>query len=115
MNRKALAILFVAAGLYAGCVARSGRTIVEPAANLTAPQQLGERMYMAHCNQCHPSGLAGLGPALNNKPLPGFMIKMQVRKGMGAMPPFDQAKIPDDSLVAIVDYLERIRGTTRPK
>ncbi|WDT80226.1 MAG: cytochrome c [Candidatus Manganitrophus sp.] len=50
----------------------------------------GETIFMHACNQCHPKGEAGLGPALNNKPLPAFMIRFQVRHGLGAMPAFSK-------------------------
>ena len=38
-------------------------------------------------------GEAGLGPEINDKPLPGFLIKFQVRHGMGTMPSFKKDRI----------------------
>ena len=70
---------------------------------------LGRQVFMAHCYQCHPSGTAGLGPALNDKPLPGFAIKTQVRQGFGAMPAFSEEMISDDQLDALVSYLVALR------
>jgi mono/diheme cytochrome c family protein len=53
--------------------------------------------------------MAGLGPALNNKPLPGFAIRYQIRNGMGAMPAFDEEKISDKEAKNIVAYLKALR------
>ena len=61
---------------------------------------------MTSCHQCHPGGKAGLGPAINNKPLPGFMIKLQSRAGVGAMPGFSSSELSDEELNAIVAYLK---------
>jgi mono/diheme cytochrome c family protein len=69
----------------------------------------GQRAFMAHCHQCHPGGRAGLGPAINNKPLPGFMIKLQSRIGLGAMPGFSSAELSDEDLDMIVVYLKALR------
>jgi mono/diheme cytochrome c family protein len=70
---------------------------------------MGERVFMAQCQQCHPGGAAGLGPAINNKPLPAFLIRYQVRRGLGAMPEFDEAVISDADLDALVAYLQELR------
>ena len=64
---------------------------------------------MTHCYQCHPGGAAGLGPGLNDKPLPGFAIKTQVRRGLGAMPAFSPEKISDSDLDNLVAYLVTLR------
>jgi len=64
---------------------------------------------MKHCNQCHPGGEGGVGPALNNKPLPGFLIKFQVRRGMGAMPAFSSQVISDAQLDSLASYLKELR------
>jgi mono/diheme cytochrome c family protein len=64
---------------------------------------------MKLCNQCHPGGDAGLAPALNNKPAPAAAIKLQVRKGLGRMPAFDQQVIDDNALDALVSYMLTIR------
>ena len=69
----------------------------------------GEEVFMHRCNQCHPRGEAGLGPALNNKPLPGFMIKFQVRHGFGAMPAFSDKELSDSDLNNVVAYLKVLR------
>jgi mono/diheme cytochrome c family protein len=70
---------------------------------------LGRSAFMAHCHQCHPTGEAGLGPGINDKPLPGFLIRMQARQGIGAMPAFGEDVISDEELNAIVRYLQALR------
>jgi mono/diheme cytochrome c family protein len=71
---------------------------------------LGQKVFMTHCYQCHPGGSGGLGPAINDKPLPENLIKLQVRQGLGAMPAFDQRRIPDEELDAIPAYLKALRA-----
>ena len=64
---------------------------------------------MAHCHQCHPGGAAGLAPSINDKPLPGFLMRFQVRHGLGAMPSFDEQVIPEPELDALIAYLLELR------
>ena len=89
--------------------ARRGEPLVGPIALTTPAEMHGEKVFMAHCSFCHPKGETGLGPAINDKPLPGFLIKTQVRSGLGAMPAFSRADISPDDLDAIVAYLMAIR------
>jgi mono/diheme cytochrome c family protein len=73
---------------------------------LTADQQRGQVLFHKFCHQCHPHGDAGLGPAINDKPAPLAVIRLQVRAGLGAMPAFPGALLPDrdlDELLAFVD------------
>lgn len=76
----------------------------------TAELQLGQRVFARYCHQCHPGGAGGLGPALNNKPLPGWLIKFQVRNGLGAMPAFPSRVLPGEELNAMVRYLKWLRA-----
>ena len=48
----------------------------------------GSELFAHFCNRCHPGGMKGRGPALITKPLPGFLIKTQVRMGFGGMTAF---------------------------
>jgi mono/diheme cytochrome c family protein len=67
----------------------------------------GEASFSKHCSRCHPAGEAGLGPALNDKKLvPTFLIKFQIRNGLGAMPSFSRETIPSDELDALVKYIK---------
>ena len=122
MSRQTFVIRSIAAGLLgaitfslsAGCAgSHSARRdeLVSPPMNLdNEGLALGHQVFDTYCNQCHPGGAAGLGPALNDKKfVPGFLIKFQVRHGMGAMPKFSTRKISDADLDALVSYLEALR------
>jgi len=69
----------------------------------------GEVLFFRFCHQCHPGGEAGLGPAINNKPAPMPLVRLQVRKGLGAMPAFPDAIIPERDLDALLAYFDRLR------
>lgn len=70
----------------------------------------GEHVFAARCHQCHPGGAGGLGPAINDKPLPVTLIKAQVRNGLGAMPAFGNREVSDQDLDAIAKYLKALRS-----
>ena len=89
--------------------ARVGEPFGPPARLTSAAAETGERVFMTFCQQCHPGGAAGLGPAINDKPLPSFLIRLQTRHGLGAMPEFDESAIPDAELDALVAYLQELR------
>ena len=111
MNRSAMTsvVLIVACQVLAGC--GSARKDEVPASRYRDDPQLarGRVVFMQTCNQCHVGGAAGLGPAINDKPLPAFAIKTQVRKGVGTMPAFPQEEISDQDLDALVKYLGELR------
>lgn len=95
--------------LAAACgPARRGEPFVN--LQLTDAERQGQEHFMHHCHQCHPGGSAGLGPALNNKPLPRSLMRFQVRHGLGAMPKFSEEKISDEDLERILDFLKALRA-----
>jgi mono/diheme cytochrome c family protein len=96
--------------LFLGCQsARRGEPITgHPTPQNTTLAQ-GQKIFLQNCHQCHPHGDAGLGPALNNKPAPRFLIKTQVRAGLGTMPSFSKEKISPEELDELVDYLKALR------
>lgn len=106
--------------LQGGCgSARRGEPFAPAFKADSAELARGEMVFMRYCHQCHPGGEAGIGPAINNKPLPGFMIKMQVRNGLGAMPAFSEISIGNAELDSLVLYLKALRrhpgpGYSRP-
>lgn len=106
---KALGL--VAAVLLIGACTSARRS--EPIVGYTAAKgdafAEGRRVFMQHCHTCHPGGEAGLGPALNNKPLPKTLIKFQTRHGLGTMPAFDAKHITQDELDAVAAYLVALR------
>jgi mono/diheme cytochrome c family protein len=106
------AAALVLGSLSSGCGSeRRDAPFTEPL-NLSDPQvALGQRVFATHCHQCHPGGAAGLGPAINDKPLPVNVIKTQVRQSLfGTMPKFPPEKISDDELDALVKYVKGLRN-----
>lgn len=95
--------------LVLACSARRSEPLVGPLTISSPVITEGRTVFMAHCHQCHPGGEAGLGPALNNKPLPAFAIRTQVRYGFGAMPAFYPDEISENELDALVTYLKALR------
>ncbi|MFP5501580.1 MAG: c-type cytochrome [Candidatus Sericytochromatia bacterium] len=106
----AMGLLLAAQLLQTGCAsARRGAPFDRDVA-IDSPQlALGQQAFMTHCHSCHPGGEAGLGPALNNKPLPAALIKFQVRHGLGAMPAFDEQHLSEEELNALAAYLIALR------
>src|SRR5690349_20262231 len=94
----AIAALAIAISSIGCGTARRDALVARPLHRPTSQVELGERIFTARCNQCHPGGAAGLGPAINNKPVPGFLVRFQVRHGLGAMPRFTKSQLSDRQL-----------------
>jgi mono/diheme cytochrome c family protein len=109
---RAAAVLAAALLAAAACgTARRGEPLagrLHAAAEQPALRH-GKTVFYDHCHKCHPGGEAGLGPAINDKPLPSFLVRFQVRNGLGAMPSFDDARLPDGDLDALLEYLSALR------
>lgn len=88
---------------------RRGEPIAGEFIPASTEERSGRALFMRSCHSCHPGGMAGLGPAINNKPLPQWLIKTQVRQGLGAMPSFDETELPDDDLDALAEYVSALR------
>lgn len=88
--------------------ARRGEPLATPV-KLDERAERGRAVFMANCQQCHPGGEAGLGPALNDKPFPEFLKKFQVRHGLGTMPSFSEQQISDEQLDNLMEYLKALR------
>lgn len=101
--------IFCCSLLFAGCSARKGVPYTEPLQAQNQNVVEGKVLFDQYCNSCHPGGTAGLGPALNNKPLPGFLIRFQIRQGIGVMPAFDKDVISKEESKKIVAYLKELR------
>ena len=69
----------------------------------------GRMLFDRHCYKCHLQGEGGMSPALNNKPLPKFMVRYQVRLGLGAMPAFSREQLSDEELDSVVEYVSYLR------
>jgi mono/diheme cytochrome c family protein len=107
--------------LQSGCgSARRGEPFAPAFQADSAELATGERVFMQYCHQCHPGGETGIGPAINNKPLPTFLMKLQIRRGLGAMPAFPERVINEEDLTSLVHYLKTLRrhpgypGYSRP-
>ena len=102
-------LIILIIGFTAACgSARRGEPFVS--LQFTEQERTGQEHFMHHCPECHPGGAAGLGPALNNKPLPRWLMRLQVRHGLGAMPSFSREEISDGDLNRILDYLKALRA-----
>ena len=101
--------LLAAALVIASCgSARRSEPVAGPV-TLSPTAARGEQIFMRHCHECHPKGEGGLAPSINDKPLPGFMIGLQVRRGLGAMPEFGPHRISDAELEDLIVYLRELR------
>ena len=100
----------VMAGLIGCGSSRRDAPYTEPLVTDDPAIRRGQMVFAAHCYQCHPGGAGGLGPAINDKPLPVRAIKMQVRTGLGAMPAFSEEQISDADLETIPKYLKALRS-----
>ena len=99
--------LIAGALLTIGCHNERQSEPLTGAQALNAQELAGQRVFMRECNGCHPQGSGGLGPALNNKPVPAVAIKIQVRQGLGAMPAFSENEIPSPELDALVAFMSK--------
>lgn len=103
-----LALALTALAL-AGCgSARYGEPITGDIPVSQAGLASGKMLFQEHCHQCHPSGESGIGPALNNKPLPRSLIHLQVRQGLGEMPAFPEERIADGELENLIGYVKAL-------
>ncbi|MCP3139762.1 c-type cytochrome [Pyxidicoccus xibeiensis] len=107
MRTAALVVLSLAA-LAACGPSRRGPAFGTPR-EFTAKEQEGRVLFMRHCNQCHPGGSGGLGPSINNKPLPSFAMRTQIRQGVGSMPAFTDEMLADAEVDAILAYLNELQ------
>lgn len=110
MTRRGWMAAAIILATLAGCgPARVGEPVAPPVVLASSEAEAGERVYMTYCHQCHPGGAAGLGPAVNDKPLPRWAIKQQVRRGLGAMPAFGPETIDDRELDQLTTYMVALR------
>ena len=100
--------------LVAACgTAKRGEPAFAPVLNTEPAIAQGEVVFSTYCSKCHPGGEAGLGPAINNKPLPGFLMRFQIRNGLGVMPGFKENVISDDELDHLITYIKTLRKAKR--
>jgi mono/diheme cytochrome c family protein len=103
-----LVVAFAATGC--GAARRSAPLMIAGPIPLDTRQQQGKVLFNHLCHQCHPGGDAATGPAINNKPIPRPIMKLQVRTGvLGTMPRFNHDDLTDDQLEMVMDYLMAMR------
>lgn len=110
MNSYLFSSTLVLAAMLTGCSARRGEPFYGPLPITSTAVENGQQVFMRECHQCHPGGEAGLGPSINDKPLPGFLIAVQVRRGIGAMPAFSPNEISPQELDNLVLFLKALRN-----
>lgn len=100
--------LFFAFSLVA-CTAPEKTPHAEPLSMPTEALESGRILFNQQCATCHPEGMAGVGPAIINKPLPASLIRFQIRNGVGVMPAFDEDVLSDQQVEHIAEYLVYLR------
>ncbi|HET7692828.1 MAG TPA: cytochrome c [Gemmatimonadota bacterium] len=110
MRAESALLLVIVGASVLGCgQARRSEPLMGPLV-LASDGEQGRTAYMKYCHQCHPGGEAGLGPSLNDKALPTFLKRFQVRQGIGSMPSFSEEQISDEELDDIMEYLKALRN-----
>jgi mono/diheme cytochrome c family protein len=74
------------------------------------PEVRGRALFDLHCATCHgPSGEGSyLSPAVRPPAIAGkspLVVKVQVRRGLGEMPAFSAAVLPDPDLADLAGYV----------
>ena len=96
--------------LLSQCAMRKSEPIKQKAFQTSNTRVInGEKVYMAHCQKCHPGGEAGLGPSINANPAPQFIKRFQMRHGLGVMPGFKRDEISKSDLHDISKYLKALK------
>jgi mono/diheme cytochrome c family protein len=109
--KAAMFILLSSLVLTWGCASNRRDEPFTRAVDVSDPKVLlGQRVFYQNCNVCHPGGSAGYGPSLNAAAPADWYIKLRVRSGWGAMPAFDDNRLPDSKLDAVVAYLQALRS-----
>ena len=104
-------LALVACVFLIGCSSvRRGDAIGRPITKASAEVERGRVVYQQQCYRCHPGGEGGLGPSLNDKPLPAFLIRTQIRAGMGVMPGFDEERISPEQMSDLMTYIFALRN-----
>jgi mono/diheme cytochrome c family protein len=109
-NLIILSLLFLATILFTFCATRASEPIKGPMDIDTEELALGQKVFAAKCNKCHPGGEAGLGPAINDRPTPWFLYRFQIRNGLGAMPGFSKEVISEEEMDALIKFIHKQRS-----
>lgn len=109
MRRIVTSSLLATAALLVACGSARRSEPIEGAFRGDGSEERGAIVFAERCSKCHPGGEAGLGPSLNEKPLPRFAMKFQVRHGLGEMPKFTEKQISDRELDDLIDFIVAYR------
>lgn len=108
------AVPLLALALLVACApAYRGAPILGPLDTSDPLVARGERAFAEYCHSCHPSAGTGLGPGIADKPLPGWLVRFQVRNGLGQMPAFPPDVIDSEELDGIIAYIAALRERLR--
>lgn len=110
-----LLIIMIVNFMLSSCgTARRGEPIMGKMIETNHQIARGELVFNDNCQRCHPGGEAGVGPSVNNMPLPGFAKRLRVRSrafsfGMGRMPSFKKHEISKEELDDLIVYLSALK------
>jgi mono/diheme cytochrome c family protein len=104
-----LAMLAAVLAIGACNAIRHSEPIAGPMALTDASVKRGQVLFDRYCYKCHTAGEGGMGPIINDKQLPKFLMHFQVRHGLGVMPAFSDKQISDAELEDILNYLVALR------
>jgi mono/diheme cytochrome c family protein len=108
MKRFMVVSMLLTTIVFVSCVLRKSEPVTQK--EFVAEDERtanGERLYMMHCQKCHPGGEGGLGPAVNPNPAPGFIKRFQMRHGVGVMPGFYKHELSKNDLKDIALYMRK--------
>jgi mono/diheme cytochrome c family protein len=110
MKKMMVVIAIISCSILFGCYARRSEPVRGKEFKITDSRVLhGEEVFMSRCQKCHPGGEAGLGPAINSNPAPGFVKRLQVRVGLGVMPGFNEHQLSRTEAKDLSKYLHALR------
>jgi len=110
MKAAAYLLVYFALSLSLSCASRRSEALAGKSFTSGDTHVMnGQVQFNIYCQKCHPGGEAGLGPALNSNPAPGFVKRFQVRHGLGVMPSFKRNEISRADLRDIMKYLKALK------
>jgi mono/diheme cytochrome c family protein len=94
--------------------ARRGEPVFGKMEERNEKVNMGEIVFMNDCQKCHPGGESGVGPSINNIPIPGIALRFRVRSkafllGVGRMPSFKQHEISKKEMDSLIAYLHALK------
>lgn len=104
-----LSLLVLLLTTLSSCSVRRGLPLADAINPLEASLKDGQVLFNNYCSSCHPNGTSGLGPAMNNKPLPRFLVRFQIRHGLGVMPAFKRDVLEKEEVKKIAAYVKHLR------